>query len=179
MPVPHKHIREMSFPRTHIRIIRSSKTSRPLTTNSSSFSSLFLHLYIFFLLLLTLLNILAHTIIYHIAGIIYRALNILIPRITTYVTWTSASRKASQWFRHSHILADLIQICLCDVFIIFNPPCGHVEAALRVFRYEFLYDLAVFCIVGQADLCKIRLPNEAVTGEMTILLASMRSCYFL
>ena len=64
--------------------------------------------------------------------------------------------------------ANLVQICLGNVFVIFNPPRGHVEIALRVLFDKLLDDLAVFVIIRQTDLREVRLSDGAVTGQIAV-----------
>ena len=63
---------------------------------------------------------------------------------------------------------DFVQIRLGNVFVIFGPACSHVELALRVLLDKLLDDLAVFHIIGQADLHEVRLPDGAVAGEIAV-----------
>ena len=39
---------------------------------------------------------------------------------------------------------------------------------MRVLRYKFFDNFTVFGVVSQANLCEVRLPNQAVTSQMTV-----------
>ena len=65
--------------------------------------------------------------------------------------------------------ADLVQVRLCDIFVIFDPSGGQIERTLRIFRDKVRDDLTVFRIIrSQTGLCEIRLPDGAVAGQIAV-----------
>ena len=76
----------------------------------------------------------------------------------------SSSGLHNQWF----ITANFVQISFADVFVIFNPPRCSVYLVIRVLRYKFLDNFAVFGVIGHANRHEVCLSDKAISSEMAM-----------
>ena len=71
--------------------------------------------------------------------------------------------------------ADPVQICLAHILLVFHPSRGHIEGAPGILLYKFFDDLPVSVIVRQTHLRQVRLPDQAVAGQIAVGMGFQKS----